>query len=468
MANYFYVKSSLGTRTSGGGTTRQTGAFGSGSLTAANVYASVYDAINDSTTPPTSGDIILCSDAHDNVITTSTTWAIPSGVLIESVSDTNCDTYSRGAIEECSTAAGYYLKVYNASIGGNASIHGLLLLNSGSGTNAQIGGYNGGTVIFDDCELSQNRSANTGSALLLYGTSGGGKSVFKNCVFDRTAVGQKTTIDYNSIFIKGGSFGSSAQVTYAFNMGTSNRICFLDADGLDMSAGLSASGYIGNAGASAYASIIAKIRNCKLPTGFTSTGALFNGTLYGDHQRVELVNCDDGNTDYKVWAETGNGTITDDTGTYVTAGAVFNGQNLSHYMAGNTNATYSGSGLVSLPMQVPVTSTGSKTFTVELLTDGQLTDNDVVMDITYLGDSSYPLSTFAGTQPSFVATATNLTAGTGTANWTGYATGTSGLTTPTSSKLSKTVTINQKGAVLVFIRITNNVSMYVDPIVTVA
>ncbi len=65
MADYYYVKNSLGTRTTGGGTTKQTGSFAT--LGAAAVYATVALAVADGAD---AGDIICVSDASSESAST--------------------------------------------------------------------------------------------------------------------------------------------------------------------------------------------------------------------------------------------------------------------------------------------------------------------------------------------------------------------------------------------------------------
>jgi hypothetical protein len=100
---YFYVKNSLGTRTTGGGLTQQTGSFTT--LGAASVYATIAAAITDGAV---AGDHILCSDLHDfdSTSTTITYNGPTTGFLaIISVDDANCDQYSAGAIEQTTSGS---------------------------------------------------------------------------------------------------------------------------------------------------------------------------------------------------------------------------------------------------------------------------------------------------------------------------------------------------------------------------
>lgn len=108
---YFYVKNSLGTRTTGGGLTKQTGDFTT--LGAANVYATIEAAIADGAGE---GDHILVSDLHQydkatgnltyegEYITASAT-ATPGVLTIVSVSDANCDQYAKATAYQEATVA---------------------------------------------------------------------------------------------------------------------------------------------------------------------------------------------------------------------------------------------------------------------------------------------------------------------------------------------------------------------------
>ncbi len=91
MPDYFYVKNSIGARTTGGGTTKQSGDFAT--LGAAAVYATVALAVADGAG---AGDIICVSDAHvEGSYTAHTYLTGPSSgdfLSIISVEDLNCET----------------------------------------------------------------------------------------------------------------------------------------------------------------------------------------------------------------------------------------------------------------------------------------------------------------------------------------------------------------------------------------
>ena len=101
--SYFYVKNSLGTRTTGGGLTLQTGSFET--LGAASVYATIEAALADGAT---AGDHIMCSDLHDyDAVATSIIYNGPTTgfVAIISVDDANCDQYKAGAQERTTSGS---------------------------------------------------------------------------------------------------------------------------------------------------------------------------------------------------------------------------------------------------------------------------------------------------------------------------------------------------------------------------
>lgn len=104
--SYFYVKSGFGTRTTGGGTTKQTGSMAA--LGAANVYNSIPDAIADGAG---SADDIMCSHLHDYTLAaTNISHAGPNGnsdvfLTIISVDDAAIDTFKEGAKERTSSSS---------------------------------------------------------------------------------------------------------------------------------------------------------------------------------------------------------------------------------------------------------------------------------------------------------------------------------------------------------------------------
>jgi len=122
MANFYYVKSG-GTATGDAGrvaTTKSTGSFATKGVGA--FYPSVY-AANNATTPPVAGDYVLCSDIHNNVYGSNTIIGLIDGVIYLSVSDTACETYSQGAIEN--TSVYYEIRLTSSTADGIFSSRGI-------------------------------------------------------------------------------------------------------------------------------------------------------------------------------------------------------------------------------------------------------------------------------------------------------------------------------------------------------
>lgn len=141
--SHFYVDSNTGVRTTGGGTTKQTGSMAT--LGAANIYANILLAIADGAD---SGDFIMCSDLHNHGYTANTVYSGPSAaipLMIFSVDDSNIDQYKAGASED------------NTGAGGNDDLDftGFITVNGLSFTPSDnIEVSNDTRLIFDDCVMT--------------------------------------------------------------------------------------------------------------------------------------------------------------------------------------------------------------------------------------------------------------------------------------------------------------------------
>lgn len=176
MTQYCYVKSGLGTRvTATGFTALETGAFGSGNLTAANVYASRATALSSNTL--VAGDHILSSDVHSVIASADTTHTITAGVILASVDNANADaaaTTTNYAVEG-TTGATNQLLIYNSVADAGAP----LLHYSMQYSSGDLLGFRGCHELYD-CRLAAGDSftypTSDGSALNMYG----GRVTFSN------------------------------------------------------------------------------------------------------------------------------------------------------------------------------------------------------------------------------------------------------------------------------------------------
>lgn len=202
------------------------------------------------------------------------------------------------------------------------------------------------------------------------------------------------------------------------------------------------------------ANCIGVLRDCALPSGWT--GDLVNGTLsVGD--RMAMFNCDAGASNYKFWLRDYYGSVIQEATIVRTGGASDGDTPISAKMVSNSNAKYPLGGLQSMEMEMRLDSTGSKTLTVEVLTDGvTLTDQDMRLDVLALGSASTTLGTISSNAPGVLDSATNLPAS--SATWT-----TTGLSSPVKQKLQVSFTAAQEGVIMAVVTLMKpSTTVYVD------
>jgi hypothetical protein len=202
------------------------------------------------------------------------------------------------------------------------------------------------------------------------------------------------------------------------------------------------------------ANCIGVLRDCALPSGWT--GELVNGTL-SVCDRLAMYNCDDGASNYKFWLRDYYGSVIQEATIVRTGGASDGDTPVSAKMVSNSNARYPLGGVRSMEMELRLDSTGSKTITVEVLTDGvTLTDQDMRLDVLALGSASTTLGTITSNAPGVLDSATNLPSSSVT--WT-----TTGLASPVKQKLEVSFTAAQEGVVMAVVTLMKpSTTVYVD------
>lgn len=214
--------------------------------------------------------------------------------------------------------------------------------------------------------------------------------------------------------------------------------------------------------ASAVGLQIGTLLNCKLPASWS--GGLVTGTKKAQG-RYSMYNCDNADTNYRLWIEDYAGAIRDETTIVKTGGASDGTTAIAWKMTTDGNANEATSPLVTDPIPVWMDSTGaSKTVTVDVVHDSAtaLQNDEIWMEIEYLGTSGYPLSSKATCKRASVLTSPADHASS-SATWT-----TTGLTNPNKQKLEVSFTPAEKGVAL--IRIFHgkpSYTVYVDPKPTV-
>lgn len=199
------------------------------------------------------------------------------------------------------------------------------------------------------------------------------------------------------------------------------------------------------------------VRNCKLPASWT--GSLVVTSL--EHGAVAtMVNCDNGDTNYKFRQQTRPGVVDQETTVVMTGGATDGDTPISWKLVTNTICG-PGSWWQSPEMYVEQTATGSaKTVTVEILHDSatDLTDAEVWLEVCGLGTSGQPLGIAVNDRVAD-ALATAADQPNSSVTWT-----TTGMANPNKQYLSVSVTPQEKGFLIARVYVAKvSKTLYINP-----
>ena len=307
-------------------------------------------------------------------------------------------------------------------------------------------------AVFESCNFILN-NIGASSQINLTGTTSA-RAI--NCGFKFGNAAQSLRHDEGLLHIKGGSIlsGGTSPTTFLTPAARSDFLV----EGFDFSnaaAGL-------NLVAATAASVKGTFRNCKLPA--TWSGVLHSSTP-GYGSTYELFNCDSGDTNYRYRKAAQFGTVADETTIVRTGGASDGTTTWSLKMVTNANALYPTNSL-SIPERVRWNTTVGTpiTVTVEFVHDSltALKDNEIWLEVEYLGTSGFPLSTHISDAANVLATAADQADSSEV--WT-----TTGLTNPNTRKLSVTFTPQEVGYIHYTVRLAKaSTTVYVDPKATVA
>jgi hypothetical protein len=316
--------------------------------------------------------------------------------------------------------------------------------------------------VFDNCIL---RYAGSGSSGRIPGvgsssvSTGARAVILKNCALKYGGVGQAAYAWDASLLLEGCSIesGSSTPTTAWFSTASSGRSGKVLVSGCDLTN--FASTLVFSSGG---ANTDITIRDCKLPGSWE--GSLAGSAITTPYEQSQMHNCDSADTNYRIWTESYTGSVKSETTIKRTGGASDGTTGLSWKMVSLSGAGYPISVLKSPEIVQWCDSTGSKTATIEIVTDNvTLTDAECWIEVMYLGTSGYPLGSWiSDAKAGVLATAANQT--TSSETWT-----TTGLATPVKQKLAVTFTVNEKGYIharVVLAKATTTV--YVDPLITIS
>jgi len=194
------------------------------------------------------------------------------------------------------------------------------------------------------------------------------------------------------------------------------------------------------------------VRNCKFPSGF----ALTTGTHSGPGGLVLRVhNCDSGDSNWATGYVDYAGTIVDEE-TLVRSG----GGAVSMRMASNANPKFP---YLALEIEGSIwnaTTGSSQTLTVPFLHDSatDLDDDEIAVELQYLGTSGFPLGSIASDEAADVFATPAAQADDSGASWT-----TTGMSNPNQQKLSLAFTAQEAGYVHFKVRLfAASKTVYVD------
>lgn len=345
------------------------------------------------------------------------------------------------------------------AVSGCLYIYGIRL-DCGSGANSpglRFGNSSGGSaeqIVSEDCYFAMNA---TGAFAFIYLRADGASKGDQRHIRPRFRLGSTTNqyvvLSGGEMRIQGGqilSGGSSPAALFSLNSARPVMIDGFDFSGFSASIDIFSGGFGGGKGI---------LRNCKLPASWT--GSMFNNPP-ASLERAEAYNCSDGDQNYKITVEDDRGTMREETTIVRTGGASDGTTPISWRIATTADASYPSRVFRSPEIFTRIDTVGSPvTITVDIIRDSitNLTNAEVWIEVQYLGNSGFPLSSFiTDAKADVLASAADQTAS--SATWT-----TTGMANPNEQQLSVTFTPQEAGVAIVTICVARaSTTLYADPV----
>lgn len=305
-----------------------------------------------------------------------------------------------------------------------------------------------------NCALVLGSSAATGT-MFIAGTQAAWTTL-ENCTYQFGNAGHVFQ-SAGGLTIIGGSIAGATIPTVLFGLSGGNTVS-ADIRGFDASALTSGTSLI-SGGQTALPSNY-NFSNCKLAAAASVVSSASRSAP--DGLRVDLVNCDSGATTYRNERHRYQGDMTTETTITRTGGATNGTQKVSHKVITTANAS------INNPFELPPIAkfnklTGSsRTATIEFISSASLNNNDIWVELEYLGSSSTPISSVVNN-----TIATQLTSS--AAQTSSAAAWGSSPATPVTQKLVVTFTPQMAGLVIARVKIAkSSTTLYVDPKITIS
>jgi hypothetical protein len=201
-------------------------------------------------------------------------------------------------------------------------------------------------------------------------------------------------------------------------------------------------------------------RNCQMPSSWTGT-LLNESVITTPYARAEMWNCDGADTNYRTEIQDVAGALYSETTLVKTGGASDGTTTISWKIISAANAEPSTPKFYSPEIVKKNVTTGSSiTVTVDILHDSatNLQDDEVWLEVMYLGTSGVPLGSYVDDAYSNIL-ATPADQSSSAATWT-----TTGMSDPNTQKLSVTFTPQEVGYIHARVIVTKpSYTLYVDP-----
>ena len=413
--------------------------------------------------PDSAGDVIYVSQSHAESTAAAVTWAfagtLASPTKIICVNDaaeppTALATTATAAVTAASS---------NFKINGNYYIYGLALtVGTGQITTCtlEVSALGSHVQVWEQCDFIL---ASTGvSSRISAGTQANltaSELTWINCDVKFASTSQSIQVGVIDWTWRGGSIlsGGSAVTAVVSLAGTTQRGAKFLIDGVDLSQAAAAA----NLFSLSDGVVSGLIRNCKLPASWS--GSLTTGTK-NLGMRIEMINCDAIDTNYRLWVEDYFGSIKSET-TYVRNGSPTDGTtNVSWQMVSAANAEYPHQTLKSPEITVWNDTTGSAiTATIEIMHGSatNMKDNEIWLEVMYLGTSGFPLGSHINDGIAFLTAAADQADSAET--WAG------GLANENPQKLSVTFTPQEKGFITARVHLAvASKTVYIDPVLVIS
>lgn len=333
------------------------------------------------------------------------------------------------------------------TINGNVYVNGMIF-NCGTGASAPSLTLNvTATVrqVYENCKLRHLTTGGSTRITTSESNSNGGSLEFINTTIRFGVASGALKVTGSQFRWNGGGIESGGTAITSLMVGASTNVGRAPSgivENCDFSAGASNMN-LTNA-LSPGAGVI--FRNCRLPASWTGSPA----TGMGVGSRVEMHNCDNADTNYRLWIEDYYGSIKSETTIVRTGGASDGTTPLSLRMASGADAEYP-HGLLYGPDRAIFNDTAGSpiTLTVEIIHDsqgagtgGRFQNDEIWLELNYPGTSGSPQGArVTNAKADVLATAADHTDSSET--WT-----TTGLSTPVKQKLSVTFTPQKKMGLL--------------------